>query len=502
MVNSAKRGPGDHEKWTNRAVNKPEGKVPLQHREKLARAAGKLVVQIEPSSPREALAVLLRSFDDETKTTIKTHRKRFIMFDSEQPKANHTWGAYWHEYWEVARAALERLAQDKTENEKPNYIKQELRRFMRIGQGEEIAVLAGSDTGILEEWAKQVAKRISDDSEIERLWQTLRRMPFVPCDKKQSTAWLYQPTEDAGETAGSPILAAPIAFRPLTADEVAAINLDGWLSKGDLKGSWIIGNVVTPSRWFIPRISLGSVSYRHKFRLFVLPEQFRGNEDALEYYCKIMDWDAVPEFLPWLESVGGSERRFPSTEYSDELGYGWYWSEFHGVCEVMLSIEPDEAGAPVVKIYRDFSTEAVPVVVVEGCDGGEEKEVDLVERILRSSNGVGFDDFIEPPGIVAPDKCAEALEKLGVANAKIRYKNGLSDIFGDDLSADDIPPWAEDVAAPLVGGQDGARDSLLFAGGRQYRFYPNFFFDEELTDAAPAGSLAGDCQDFRVWAGG
>ncbi|MFO3796462.1 MAG: hypothetical protein ACK8QZ_04155, partial [Anaerolineales bacterium] len=469
--------------------------MPERHREKLARATGGLVAQIEPSNPKEALAVLLRSFDDKTKTTIKTHRKRFIMFESEQPKANHTWGAYWHEYWEVARAALEHLAQDKRGKEKENYIKRELRRFKRIGEGEEIPFLAGSDTDLLEEYAKEVAKRVSENSEIERLWRTLWRMPFTPCDEEQSIKWLSQSTEQGGETANGSTVSTPIAFRPLTAEEVAGRDVDGWLLEGHLDRSrYFSFGVPIPSRWFIPRISLGWVSYRDKFRLFVLPEQFRGYERDLQGPDAEMYWDAVPDFLPWLESVGGSEGCLPLPEYSDELGYGWYESEFCAVSEVTLAIEPDETGTPTLKIYKDFSTEAVPVAFVEGCDDNEAREIDLVERILRSSNGVGFNDFIQGfpfwPQRADARECEEALAKLGLANVKLAYKNGLLDIYGDNGSDDDIPTWAVDVAAPLVGGQDSARDDLLFAGGSEYRFYPKFSFDEEHTDAAPAGSLA------------
>ena len=221
---------------------------------------------------------MLRSFDDKTKTTIKTHRKRFIMFKSEQPKGNHTWGAYWHEYWEVARAALEHLAQDKRGEEKQKYINRELRQFMRIGQGEEIPFLAGSDTDLLEEWAKQVVTRVSEDSEIERLWQTLWRMPFTPCDIEQSIRWLSQSTEQGSETANGSTMGTPIAFRPLTAREVANRDRDGWYSNGppDRLRYFSFG-VSIPSGWFIPRVSLGWVYFRDKFRLFVLPESLIRN---------------------------------------------------------------------------------------------------------------------------------------------------------------------------------------------------------------------------------
>jgi hypothetical protein len=471
----------------NQPPKKPEGKVPIRHREALARAAGALVAQMDPTKPKDALRRLLGFFDGDIKTTITTHRKRYILLPDEQPKANHLWGANWAEYWAVAEAALDVLAQGKHGDAKERYMSQELRRFERIGLGMRVPTLAGSHASILEGWAEQVARRISEDTDIQNLWQTLRQMPFKPSDLTEWNSVFA--TVRAAREAERELDVATTGFRPLTASELHA----------DFNGQFGRGSFANPRylafhglRWAAPRISLGWVAYTDEFRVFVLPERFRGYESELQDHIGEMRWNAVPEFLPWLESVGGSELHFPSTRYSDDLDYGWYNNKYYVVCEVELAVEPDETGIPVLHIYQEFDPDAVPVALVKasGDDEADEVEIELVERIL-SSDDVNFSDFlIKLPYALTLVECEESLQKLGVADARLCFKEGLIDILADHSDYETKPQWAEDIAAPLVSGQDSARDALLYDGGRQYRFYPSFPFDDQLANAAPAGSVA------------
>lgn len=477
------------------SVKGKPGWVPDKYREGLAKELGVLVAAIGNGDPAAGLKRIKATLAKGEMPVLHEHRKRMILFPGEQPAQRHNWVAGWGEYLRFADKALDLQAGGRTGRALARWKRTELKRLVSIGQGIEPEGDKGAKTAtaLLRSWKDRVVAIATSDTRIEELWEALDETPIsvAKLDDSSSTAMLH------------------LGHLPLAADELpqegAAQTSRVFVTDGGVEVSGFIGEFDSRS-WARPKFFLGWLSYQDDLDVFVLPPHLRGMEDDIQDEYNYLRVNPPPEFVEWFATIREGVSDFPSVNYDEELGYGWFKNKFHALCGLYISIKPDLEGKPEIFISRAASEHCIPewASFLSSDSHVQADYVDVVGHLLNCpsfSPGQLVDDFPDRARLVATK---DDMKGLGFEEGEFVYRNGLQklelleDLWDEILNgsggneADVIryPVWCTDLSFTIGDAFDSDGDRILFNRGKRYKFYPNFKFDENLPSAAPVGSVA------------
>lgn len=157
------------------------GRVPVEHREKLARALGKLVCDAGAGDPNAGLTRIKKDLTKEVMPLLHEHLERIVLLPGEEAaKGGHKGCAGWGEYLRFAEKALDFLADGRRGDALNRYKLTELKNLVSIGKGidPDTGQRAKIATELLESYGNKIVEVATSGTRIEDLWEALEDIPF------------------------------------------------------------------------------------------------------------------------------------------------------------------------------------------------------------------------------------------------------------------------------------------------------------------------------------